>query len=56
MVFVEIVVDVGDSDELGNGQVGLLAVVVTVGKYDCGFEHDFLVGSVDAAGAGGGDG
>ena len=45
----------GDSDELGNGEVGLLAVVVAVGKHDCGLEHDLLVGGVDAAGTRGGD-
>ncbi len=56
LVFVEVVVDVGDSDELGDGQVGLLPVVVAVGKHDGRFEHDFLVGGVNAAGARGGDG
>lgn len=56
LVFVEVVVDVGDSDELGDGQVGLLPVVVAVRKHDRRFEHDFLVRGVDATGARGSDG
>ena len=46
----------GDSDELGYGQVGLLTVVVAVRKNDGGFEHYFLVRGVDSTGTGGSDG
>ena len=55
LVIIEIVVDVSDSDELDNRNVGLLTVIVTVGKYDCGFEHYFFFWGVYAAGTGRGN-